>query len=633
MVDRGGRRGRGGGDGGEPGGAPDAARRRVGRGSDRHFSDERRAVLFSPGSYRGLDVEVGYYVQLAGLGSSADDVVFSGCERGPHVEALNKDLTVGGRRGLSLDTFWRAAENFRTEASGGMMWAVSQACPLRRVRVIGDLILHDAGAYASGGHLANASVGGRVDFGSQQQFLCRSVDFREMRGGASREDDGGGGRGEEGEGYPGRSVAAWSTVFVDCRNPPPERCGGVSGGRAGKQIAGPSVAVHNPSVTVEKPFVAMRGDGKTYDLRVPRPRVRRRNIRGEGEGGPLGSDLKGADDDVRSFSKVRVAVATVIDNGTGEEVPDLDVAASVNEALWEGKDVILSPGIYHLKEPLRIVRDDQVLLGLGLATLVAPTNGRPCVCVASNLRGVRIAGIMLEASEIADRIVPIASLLEWGEAGISGGADPGDGGNPGVLTDVFARVGGSSLNRNVSTDVMVRIHSGNVLGDNIWLWRADHVRLRPGEVPNFPPLDYHQVTGGECVARTGLEVNGNDVTIHGLAVEHTTEDQVVWNGEGGDVRFYQNELPYDASPNLFGEGGFVGYRVNDRVQSHRVEGIGVYSNFRDCEVKVETAIRHPRPDQVSHAFTVKLDNNGTIQSVLNGCGGPAIVQGVPVHYR
>jgi hypothetical protein len=39
---------------------------------------------------------------------------------------------------------------------------------------------------------------------------------------------------------------------------------------------------------------------------------------------------------------------------------------------------------------------------------------------------------------------------------------------------------------------MVRIHSGHVLGDNLWLWRADHVSLGPHELPNFPPLDYHQ---------------------------------------------------------------------------------------------------------------------------------------------
>lgn len=54
-------------------------------------------------------------------------------------------------------------------------------------------------------------------------------------------------------------------------------------------------------------------------------------------------------------------------------------------------------------------------------------------------------------------------------------ADTGNASNPGVLSDIFCRVGGSNLDREVSTDVMVRIHSDYVLGDNLWLWRADHV--------------------------------------------------------------------------------------------------------------------------------------------------------------
>ena len=40
-------------------------------------------------------------------------------------------------------------------------------------------------------------------------------------------------------------------------------------------------------------------------------------------------------------------------------------------------------------------------------------------------------------------------------------------------------------------------------------------------------------------------VDGDDVTTYGLAVEHTLEDLTVWNGEGGQVYFYQSELPYD----------------------------------------------------------------------------------------
>ena len=42
-----------------------------------------------------------------------------------------------------------------------------------------------------------------------------------------------------------------------------------------------------------------------------------------------------------------------------------------------------------------------------------------------------------------------------------------------------------------------------------------------------------------------LQVNGRDVTVYGLFVEHTQEHQTLWNGERGRTYFYQNELPYD----------------------------------------------------------------------------------------
>eukprot|EP00966_Prymnesium_polylepis_P007919 182407-Prymnesium_polylepis.1 len=42
----------------------------------------------------------------------------------------------------------------------------------------------------------------------------------------------------------------------------------------------------------------------------------------------------------------------------------------------------------------------------------------------------------------------------------------------------------------------------------------------------------------------GLVVDGDDVTMYGLAVEHTEEDLTLLNGERGQTYFYQSELPY-----------------------------------------------------------------------------------------
>jgi hypothetical protein len=63
-----------------------------------------------------------------------------------------------------------------------MLWAVSQAAPLRRVHVDHDLSLYEYlppwefAGYASGGFLANAKVGGTVHYGSQQQWLTRNCE-------------------------------------------------------------------------------------------------------------------------------------------------------------------------------------------------------------------------------------------------------------------------------------------------------------------------------------------------------------------------------------------------------------------------------------------------------------------------
>jgi hypothetical protein len=71
------------------------------------------------------------------------DVVFNG-EMGVFCAETDYDMNGG-----ALDTFWRSAENFRQNTTfewmgnAGMLWAVSQAAPLRRVVVDGDLSLYE----------------------------------------------------------------------------------------------------------------------------------------------------------------------------------------------------------------------------------------------------------------------------------------------------------------------------------------------------------------------------------------------------------------------------------------------------------------------------------------------------------
>ena len=219
------------------------------------------------------------------------------------------------------------------------------------------------------------------------------------------------------------------------------------------------------------------------------------------------------------------------------------------------------------------------------------------------------------------------SLLDFGEPGV---VDYGDSTNPGVMSDLFTRVGGSNLERRkVNTDVMVRVHSGNVVGDTLWLWRADHVRQQPDEELNVDGLIYPQVriweenVDGvktridECIAKNALEVSGNDVNMYGLFCEHTTEHQMVWKGERGSVTFFQCELPYDVDVD-FVDNEYTGYYVDDNVDVHTARGVGVYTNFQVYDGRPERGISVPPKEGISlsNHYTRFLDNRGGIQNVV-----------------
>ncbi|KAH8052277.1 hypothetical protein JL721_10916 [Aureococcus anophagefferens] len=104
--------------------------------------------------------------------------------------------------------------------------------------------------------------------------------------------------------------------------------------------------------------------------------------------------------------------------------------------------------------------------------------------------------------------------------------------------------------RGGKVDTMVAVDADGVLGDNVWLWRADH---------DAEGLVYD---GANAVAN-GLRVAGDDATFYGLAVEHQLEDLVVWEGDNGTIFFYQSELPYDVD-----SYDFAAYRVAPGVDGH-----------------------------------------------------------------
>jgi len=215
---------------------------------------------------------------------------------------------------------------------------------------------------------------------------------------------------------------------------------------------------------------------------------------------------------------------------------------------------------------------------------------------------VKIAGILFDAGATSSPV-----LLQVGPAGSAANhaADPT------TLSDLFFRVGGAAAGQ---VGMCLQINSNNVIGDDFWIWRADHG------------------TGVGWTVNTGtngIVVNGANVTIYGLAVEHFQQYQTLWNGNGGSVYFYQSEAPYDP-PNQAAwmngsEDGYASYKVADTVTSHQGYGIGVYCYFDvNSAVILNNAIEVPTSGldgaMMHNMTTVSLGGVGTINHILDGYG-------------
>jgi hypothetical protein len=199
-------------------------------------------------------------------------------------------------------------------------------------------------------------------------------------------------------------------------------------------------------------------------------------------------------------------------------------------------------------------------------------------------------------------------LMEVGPAGSSAN----NAANPISLHDVFFRIGGAGVAKATNT---LTVNSDYVIGDHMWLWRADH-----GDGVGWTVN----------TADTGLTVNGDNVTMYGLFVEHYQKYQTVWNGNGGRTYFYQNEMPYDP-PNqgAWMNGatrGYAAYKVADSVTTHEAYGLGSYCVFfGDPNVVGERAFEVPNKPGVrfTNMVIVSLGGVGTINHVINNTGGPA----------
>jgi len=524
---------------------------------DNEFGAQRYTLLFKPGTYgtpaSPLTFQVGYYTEVAGLGASPTDVTING-----HVDVYNRCLTPSNC--IALVNFWRSLSNLTINVAGlsgcrasGDFWAVSQAAPMRRVNITGgNLTLMDyctAGPqYASGGFIADSRTGFVIN-GSQQQFLVRDSSIG------------------------GWSNGVWNQVFSGVLGAPPQSFSTTA------YDPPPYTTLPASPVTRERPFLYLDASGH-YNVFVPA-------VRHDSSGTTWASGGSGSGSSI-PLDTFFVARPT-------DDVKD------INTALATGRNLIFTPGVYHLDRTIDVKRPDTVVLGLGFATLV-PENGITAMRVA-DVKGVKIAGLLFDAGPVSsDTLVQVGTKNAHK-------SDPGD---PTSLHDVFFRIGGAAAGKATTSLV---VNSDNVILDDVWAWRADH-GTGVGWTVN--------------TADTGVVVNGDDVTAYGLFVEHYQRYEVIWNGEDGKTIFFQNEMPYDP-PNQAawahdGVNGFAAYKIADGVKTHEAWGLGSYCFFNvDPTIHATRAFEVPvTPGVKLHdILTVSLGGVGTIDHVVNDTGAAA----------
>jgi len=541
---------------------------------DNEMGTARFAFLFKPGTYgtatQPLQVKVGYYTEVSGLGASPDDVVING-----KVEVYNRCLNDNGTSNcLALVNFWRTLSNLSIHInaagqdgcrSSADFYAVSQASSIRRVDVSGGtLSLMDyctAGPqYASGGFIADSNLPAVVN-GSQQQWLTRNSNVASWSNGV------------------------WNQVFS-----------GVKGAPDDSAFPNPPyTTLATTPISREKPFLFVDGNGR-YNVRVPSAQ---RNSSGTtwANGATPGRTLPLSDFYIAS---------------------PYDSVRTLNKQLDHGKNLLLTPGVYSIDRSITVDHPNAVVLGIGQATLTAVGGATPLV--VGDVPGVMVAGVTIDAGLKKSDV-----LLQVGPE--YGRGDHTQAFNPTTLSDVYFRVGGPHIGK---ADTALEVNSDNVLIDHTWVWRADHgVEGFTNDTQRWNTNigRYGTVINGDNVTATGLFVehfqrfntlwNGEKGTtiFYQNELPYDPPTQADWmNGSENGFPGYKvaNKV---RTHNLYGAGVYV-------------------FNSNNPAIHTENGFEAPnRPGvKLHHIMTVNL-SAGTIDHVVNGVGGPADTTkiGVPVY--
>lgn len=582
---------------------------------DNEMGSARYSLLFMPGVYGSTEEPllgtIGYYTEVAGLGASPGDVQING-----KMQVYNRCFTPDGfpadptdpfnpdNQCFALNNFWRGLSNLTINVANGIaegaeacragvpfnMWAVSQAVSMRRVDINGigpepELFLFDvcsAGPnFASGGFIADSRPNGVVN-GPQQQWITRNSDLE----------------------YWSNSV--WNQVFVGVNGAPDDS--GYAGCVNAPAGCPAFTTIDTTTISREKPFLFVGEQGE-INVRVPEAQIGTSGVTWA-EGITAGRTL--------SINDFFIANPS-------------DSVKDINKALARGQHLILTPGVYDIAKSIKVKRADTVVLGMGLATLHAVKGAIPLT--TADKAGIIVAGVTIDAGEVESPV-----LLQIGKKNGNNGRPNTDPSNPVTLSDVYFRIGGPYVGK---TDIALEVNSDHVLIDHTWVWRADHgIEGFEANCDQFDPANCvdgylgDDIRWATNIGRNGAVVNGNDVTVMGLFVEHFQEYNTIWNGERGQVYLYQNELPYDPPSQADwiaddGTLGWAAYKVDDQVESHEVWGAGVYIyNRNDPGIVTENGYEVPETFgvQLNNIMINNLSGPGVMNHIVNGCG--AAVDGI-----
>jgi hypothetical protein len=541
---------------------------------DDEMGTNRYALLFKPGVYgtatEPLQMKVGYYTEVAGLGASPTDVTING-----KIEVYNRCLENGGTSNcVALVNFWRTLSNLSLNINAlgqdgcrasANFWAVSQAVSMRRLNISGgNLSLMDyctAGPqFASGGFIADSNLPFVIN-GSQQQWLIRNSQIG------------------------GWSNAVWNQVFA-----------GVEGAPSDASFPNPPyTTLETTPVSREKPYLFTDGQGK-YNVRVPSAQTDTRGTTWT-DGMTAGRTIP-----LRDFFVAKPS----------------DSVKTINSQLARGMNLLLTPGVYDVGKSISVKRANAVILGIGHATLTAVDGAVPLT--VADVPGVIVAGVTIDAGTVESPI-----LLQVGKKPKKNAkSDPS---NPTTLSDVYFRVGGPHIGK---ADVALEVNSDNVLIDHTWVWRADHgVEGFSGDTERWNTNLGRNgvVVRGDGVTATGLFVehfqqyntiwNGQDGTtiLYQNELPYDPPTQADWMHDGIEGWAGYKVGDQVTTHNLYGGGVYVFNRNNPSI--HTENGF---------EVPVTPGVR------LHHIMTVNL-GAGTIDHVVNGIGDAADVSriGVPVY--